>query len=260
MTLLERLNPSVKLLVLSALSLSLLVVFDPWTPGTLYLLCLGAAGVGRQVRVRTLLVGQVPFALFGLGSFTVNAVTRGGAVIWSAGPLEVTDDGIAVGLALALRTLVVGVAVIAFLSSTDPARLLSSLRQQLRLPARASYALLVGYRVLDELPEQWLTIRRAHAARHPDPRTSRNGRLPLTPALAWRATMSLLVVALRRGERLAIVMETRGLGAGPRTIWRPTPVTRHDLVFAVISVGVLALVFALTALTGRLAGPTSLTG
>lgn len=256
--LLERVDPGVKLVVLTVLSLSLLVVFDPWAPAVLYGLAVAGAVLGAGIGLRTLVVGQVPFALFAAGTFTVNALTRGGTVVAAAGPLEVTDAGLRVGAALALRTLVIGVCVLAFLRSTDPARLLVSLRLRLHVPARVSFALLAGYRVLDELPEQWETLRRSHAVRRPDPRTAGTGRLPLPPGLALRATTTLLVVALRRGARLAMTMETRGLGSGRRTTWHDPPLTRLDGAFAATCLGALVAVLAAAALTGRLAGPASL--
>ncbi|MFZ5872661.1 MAG: energy-coupling factor transporter transmembrane component T family protein [Actinomycetota bacterium] len=260
MTPLERLNPTVKLAVVTAVSVALLPVFDPWTPTALYVLALAGLLAARQVRPRALLVAQVPFALFGLGTFTVNALTRGGSAVAEAGPFEVTDDGLSVGAALAVRTLVVGVCVVGFVASTDPARLLTSLQLQARLPARVAFAVVAGYRVLDELPEQWTTILRAHAVRHPSARRRRDGAPRLTLALAARAALTLLVVALRRGERLAITMESRGLGAGPRTTWRPTPVRRADVAFVVGALACLAAVLAVSAWTGRLAGPGALTG
>ena len=99
--------------------------------------------------------------------------------------------------------------------------------------------MLAGYRVLEDLPERWTTIRQAQSVR--DPRL-RRGTLPRDAGSLSRAAFTLLVVALRQGERMAIAMETRGLGSGPRTVHRPVALDRRDAVFAALVLGVCLLV------------------
>jgi energy-coupling factor transporter transmembrane protein EcfT len=153
--------------------------------------------------------------------------------------LEVTSTGLAVGGALALRTVLVGILAVAFTLTTDGARLMTSLHQHARLGARPTFAVLAGYRVLEDLPARWTTIRQAQSAR--DPRR-RRGALPVDPRSLAQAAFTLLVVSLRQGERMAIAMETRGLGSGPRTVHRPVSLDRRDAVFAAVVLGVCALV------------------
>ena len=155
----------------------------------------------------------------------VNAVTRDGAALAVVAGLEVTSTGVSIGASLALRTVLVGTLAVAFTLTTDGARLMTSLHQHARLGARPTFAVLAGYRVLEDLPERWTTIRRAQSVR--DPR-HRPGALPRDPGSLLRAAFTLLVVALRQGERLAIAMETRGLGSGPRTVHRPVRLGRRD--------------------------------
>lgn len=252
---LDRLDPTVKLTAVMVVSLTLLAVFDPITPALLYALAsVGVLSVGR-LPLRRLLLGQLPFASFAFSLLAVNAVSRGGQVLHRWGPLSVTDDGLAVGASLALRTMVIGVCVLGFVASTDPARLLTSLHQLGRLPVRATYALLAAYRLLDDLPAEWMTIRRAHAVRDPD---RRPGRLPRSPAALSRAAFALMVSALRRGERVAIALESRGLGSAERTVWKPARLRRADLGFAATVVLALVAVLLLTAWLGVLRGPGAL--
>jgi energy-coupling factor transporter transmembrane protein EcfT len=252
---LDRLDPAVKLAVVMVVSLTLLAVFDPVTPALLYALALVGVVAAARLPLRRLLLGQLPFVSFAISLLAVNAVTRGGRVLHRWGPLTVTDDGLAVGSSLALRTMVIGVCVLGFVGSTDPARLLTSLHQQGRLPVRATYALLAAYRLLDDLPAEWTTIRRAHAVRDPG---RRPGRLPRSPAALGRAAFALMVSALRRGERVAIALESRGLGSAERTVWKPARLRRADLGFAATVLLVLVGVLVLTAWLGVLRGPGAL--
>lgn len=145
----------------------LLFVFDPLTSTTVYLLAVAGALAGTRLRVRTLLLAHLPSATFAAGLLLVNAVNRSGHVVWYAGVLHVTVEGLSLGAALAMRTLAIGVLAIPFVSSTDPVTLVTSLHEHARLSARTTYAILAGYRMLQELPREWETIRQAPSPRRP---------------------------------------------------------------------------------------------
>ena len=253
---LARRNPTMKLALLTLVSLVVVFVLDPVTPAVLYLLALGAVAASARVAPRTLLVAHVPFVAFALGVLVVNALARPGVVLWQAGLLRVTAEGLGVGAALAARTLLIGVLAIGFLRSTDGVALMTSLHQNARLGARVTYAILAGYRMLQEMPREWGTIRHAHTVRA-DLRDG--GRSPRGPRHLAGVVFTLLVVSVRKGERMAQALESRGLGLEPRTTWRPVRVTRADWALAGAVVGVLALVLAASAWLGILEGPDALT-
>lgn len=236
---LHRRNPTVKLAVFLVVSLVVLVPVDPWTP--LVLLVLAAPAVVHAGRIPWSALGRAAllFGPFAVSLLAVNAVTRDGPVVGEVVGLEVTRTGLEIGAALALRTVLVGTLAVAFTLTTDGARLMTSLHQHARLGARPTFAVLAGYRVLEDLPERWTTIRQAQSVR--DPRR-RRGTLPRDPGSLSRAAFTLLVVALRQGERMAIAMETRGLGSGPRTVHRPVALDRRDAAFAALVLGVCLLV------------------
>ena len=253
---LARRNPTVKLALLTLVSLVVVFVLDPVTPAALYLLAL--VGVAASVRVapRTLVVAHVPFVLFAVGVLMVNALARPGTVFWQAGLLRVTEEGLSVGAALAARSLLIGVLAIGFLLSTDGVALMTSLHQNARLGARVTYAILAGYRMLQEMSREWATIAHAHTMRA-DVRDG--GRPPRGPRHHAGVVFTLLVVSVRKGERMAQALESRGLGLEPRTTWRPVRVTRADWALAAGVVAVLAAVLAVSAWLGILQGPGALT-
>ena len=248
---LSRRNPTVKLALLFAVSVVLLFVFDPVTPAVLYVLALTATLAAAVVPLRTLMLAHLPFAGFALGILVVNAVSRPGSPLFDIAGLTVTLEGVQVGGSLALRTLLIGVLSIAFITSTDGVALMTSLHQHARLGPRVTYAVLAGYRMLQEMPAEWRTIRQAHAVRMP---LRRDGRLPRDVRSFGRAAFGLLVVSLRKGERMALSLESRGLGLSPRTTWRPVELGWRDAVFAVSVMAVIAVVLGAGALAGTLGG------
>lgn len=218
---LTRCDPSVLLAVVLAVPVVLVRTYEPVTLTVLWVLAVVAALTAARVGVRRLLLAQLPFASFGLSLVMVNAVTRAGTVLAQVGPLEVTDEGLLMGVALAVRSLLVGVCAAAFLTVVDPARLLVSLHVVARLPARVTCAFLAAHRLLDDLPEEWTAIRRAHAVRRPA--DARGRREPGRDVRSLgRAAFVLLATTIRRAERIAVALESRGLGAVPRaqrTVW-----------------------------------------
>lgn len=234
---LARRNPTVLLGLLTALSIVCIALTDPAPLVLLYGLLSVGAMLGCRIGPLLLLRAQLPFAVFASGVFLVNVLSRPGHEPWPGLPIRVTEEGIVLGAALALRALVIGLGALIVARATDPRRTLVSLRQHARLPARYAYALLAGRRVLDDLPRRWETITRAHRVRLPltaDGQVSR-----LRPRHLLRCAFSLLVDAVRSADRIAFALESRGLGDGPRTLWRPVPLGAAD---ALLALGVAAVV------------------
>jgi energy-coupling factor transport system permease protein len=252
---LARRNPTVKLVVLFLASVALLFVLDPVTPAVVYLLVLFGVLVGGRLPARSLLLAQVPFFAFAAGVLSINVLSRPGTVLWQEGPLRVTEEGLVIGAALAARTLAIGILAIGFVLTTDSLALMTSLHQNARLPARPSYALMAGYRLLQQLPGEWAGIRDAQAVRAP---LRRDGTVRTGPAAFGRAGFALLVLAIRRGEQMARSLESRGLGLTPRTVWHPVRIGAVDVIFGASTLVVLGGLLVASALFGVLSGPAAL--
>lgn len=185
---------------------------------------------------------------FSAGLVAVNSVTRDGVALLSIGGLTVTDEGLRIGVALAARAAAIAAGAVLFLLSTDSDALLRSLERQLRLPSRVAYAVLAAHRLLETLPETWSLALAAQEMRGRRGRRRRAGELS-------RAAFGILVDSLRRAERLAVALESRGLGEGPRSSWRPSRVDRGDVLMVLVVVTAVAGVVFLGAWGGWLAGP-----
>lgn len=82
---LARRNPTVKLALLTVVSLVAMFLLEPITPAVLYVL--GLLGVAMSVRVplRILALAHLPFFAFAFGVFVVNALSRPGTILWQGG-------------------------------------------------------------------------------------------------------------------------------------------------------------------------------
>ena len=158
-------------------------------------------------------------------------------------------------MSLAARTLLLGSLTIGFLLSTDGVALMTSLHRNARLGPQVTYAVLAGYRMLQEMPHEWATLRHARAVRAP---LGRDGRPVVTARQHAGAVFALLVVSVRKGERISQALESRGLGLHPRTTWRPVRVDGWDWVMVAGVLGGLGGVLALSAALGFLQGPGTL--
>lgn len=252
---LARRNPTVKLAVLFVVSAALLFVLDPVTPTVLYLAAVAGVVASARLPVRTLVLAQLPFVGFAVGVFVVNVLSRPGEVLWQEGILRITVEGIDIGAALGMRTLLTGFLSIAFVLSTDGVALMTSLHQQAKLSVRVTYAVLAGYRMLHQLGAEWSTVRHAQLVRA---EYDVRGR-PRRPVRRFgAAAFALLIGSLRSAERLSQSLESRGLGLHPRTTWRPVALGRTDAVFAAGILACLTLVLAVSAAAGILQGPGAL--
>jgi len=224
---LTRWNPSIKLISLVVLSVALLFIWEPIRPSILWAVLVIIALTIGKVPPKWLALAHIPFIGFGIGLFIVNVLAR-------------SDDGAYIGAALAARTLTIGVASILFLTSTAPVELMRSLNQNLKLPASITFAILAGYQLLLGLPREWQTIRAAQLMRTGGATVSRKGKPKLKVSQAARLVFTVLIVALRKAERIATSLESRGFGLKPRTVYHPIRIRVSDVVL-----GVLVCAFAI---------------
>ncbi|GAA2514465.1 energy-coupling factor transporter transmembrane component T [Kocuria salsicia] len=238
--LLARANPVVKLLGALLITVVIVLSADPVTNavalgGQLLLL----AGVGmRPLRLLTRLWPILVAALIS-GWGTAMLSDAGGPVLLQLGWITVTTGSLAAGGAIALRGLAIALPGITVLLTTDPTDLADGLAQTLKLPARFVLAALAAMRLVEVMITEWSVLTAARRARG-----AGGSHTPWGAAGEFGGqAFTLLVQSLRRATRLAMTMEARGFGAGPRTWARPLHYSRVDVL-----VGVAVVVTAVGAL------------
>lgn len=220
-------NPLARLGAAAALMLAGFAATDPLTPALLLL----AVGVGvplSGIAPWPLVRRTWPLLLAAFGAGAINALlpAQGAAApLFEVGPLRPTAESIATGAALGLRVLAVALAGVVAVAPVDPTDLADALMEHARVSPRFALGALAALRLVPLLVADWQTIRLARRARGIDA-----GRNPVVAVQLFAGgLLALLVAAIRRATRLAVAMESRGLGSRPcRTQARPQPMRRRD--------------------------------
>lgn len=228
---LARRDALTKLTCALLLTLTVLVNVDPVTSGLVLgaeLAALATVGLGPVRLLRAL--WPVLAACVATAWATTLLAEDSGLVILDLGITQITTGSAAAGAALGLRGLAMALAGVSVLLTTDPADLGDGLARTWRLPARFVLATLAALRMVEVLAREWEVLGAARRARGLGGQRRATGWL----ADAGGRTFALLVQALRRATRLAVTMEVRGFGAGPRTWARPLRRDRTDVVMIVV--------------------------
>ena len=239
-----RVNPVAKLAVAVFLSVTLLLSIDV-VSASVALLLVGSllfwSGLdARQFWLRTApLWLAAPFA----GLTTVLYGEDSGAVLAEWGPVSITEGSLSLGLAITLRVLAIGLPSIVLFATTDPTDLADGLAQVLRLPARFVLGGLAGMRMIGLFLDDWRALGQARRARGV-------GDANVLTRLATQA-FALLVLAIRRGSKLATAMEAKGFGSDlPRTWARPSRFGAPEAFLIAVGIVIAAVSVAAAMLAG----------
>jgi energy-coupling factor transport system permease protein len=233
---LGRTSPLVKLGVAISWLVGLALIREPGPPLVLAALAIVAGlSIGR-VPARNLVRGLAPLLLAAASIALANLLWSGSngdpaaTELARIGPFRITREAADVAVALAARVVSIVSVGAVFAQTTDPTRLVDALVQQARVPERFAYGALAAYQAVPGLAEDLATLRQARRVRglrgwHP------------------RLLLGLLVRALRHADQLALAMDARAFGSGPRTTFRPI---RWGWLDAAVGIGgVVALWIAL---------------
>ncbi|HXG26738.1 MAG TPA: energy-coupling factor transporter transmembrane component T [Candidatus Binatia bacterium] len=210
-------------------------------------------GLGLTVDLRPPLLLALAALLAGLsiGGLTPGALARRLAPLWLAvigiflanllfarsntdplaiellriGPLRITEEALLAAGGLGARVVAIVSVGAVFALTTDATFLIDSMVQLARVSPRFAYGTLAAYQALPRLAEDLGTLRATRRLRglrewHP------------------RLVVGLLVRAIRHADQLAIAMDARGFGTGPRTSYR---VVRWQFLDAVVLAAALAI-------------------
>ncbi|WBU39067.1 energy-coupling factor transporter transmembrane component T family protein [Homoserinibacter sp. YIM 151385] len=232
---LERVNPATRILMTAILALPLFASID-WVSSAvavaLMLAAIPLSGLPLALVARRL----APIAAFApiAGVSMLLYAEPGGRIHLSFWFATISDDSIALAIAVTLRVLALGIPTILLFSRLDATELADALTQVWRMPDRLVFGVLAGARMLGLFLDDWRSMELARRARG----VGDAGRLRRAATMAF----VLLVFAVRRGTKLATAMEARGFGApGPRSRSRRSRVGAADPLAILGSCLVMAL-------------------
>lgn len=238
-SILGRTSPLVKLAIALVWLIGLALTTKLLPPAFITIVVLVAGNAIGGISGTKLVTGVAPlwFAALGIGLF--NALFSGSnadptlPVAFVLGPFHVTWAALAAGAGLAARVIAIASVGVVFGQTTDSTRLVDSLVQQARVPDRFSYGALAAYQAIPRLYDQLTTLRQARRIR----------------GLRWswhpRLLIGLLVLAIRHGDRLALAMDARAFGSGPRSRYRVVRWSWLDLAVAIVAFVVLVIALRL---------------
>ncbi|WP_085507819.1 energy-coupling factor transporter transmembrane component T family protein [Thalassobacillus devorans] len=229
---LQELNPSVKAITLIVAVFLLAFVFDPITPLLFSLGIITITFLFGHVSFKRWALYFIPFFIIAFGFFWTTLVfsdssNHSGRLI-EAGFLTFPLEGFQVAVSLALRVLGFALLSLLFILTTNKTDFLLSLMQQLKLSPKIAYGVLAGYRFLPLMLTELKTIRMAHRIRGVHRGRGISGRVRELK----RYVIPLLASAIRKAERTAVAMESKGFtGSRQRTFYRTMNVSYKDWVF-----------------------------
>lgn len=209
---------------------------------------LAAVVIGAALTVGRVPAGDVaravaPLWLAALGLAFFNTVFGAAnadptaATVATIGPWRVTAEAVQAGVGLGLRVVAIGAVGAVFALTTDSTRLVDSLVQQAHVPERFAYGALAAYGAIPSFATDLADLRAARRMRG------------LRGSWHPRILVGLLVLAIRHGDRMALAMDARAFGSGPRTRYREVRWSGLDLVVGVAAVAILLVALASANLT-----------
>lgn len=239
-----RVNPVTKLVAAFLIAFALVPSID-WVSAAVALACelvlFFWAGLGpKRFFLRTLPVWiAAPF-----GGFTMLLYGEpSGHTYFEFLAIHVTDGSIDIAIATVLRVLAIALPAVVLFVTVDPTAFADGLAQLLRLPSRFVLGALAALRLVALFLEDWRSLEQARRARG----IADRGRLKRFAGQAF----ALLVLAIRRGGKLATAMEARAFGAPIQRSWaRPSRLGWRDLVLILITIAVAALAVSVSVASG----------
>ncbi|MBV7281593.1 energy-coupling factor transporter transmembrane protein EcfT [Corynebacterium sp. TAE3-ERU30] len=149
---------------------------------------------------------------------------------------HITDNSLELALAIMLRVLAIGLPVVLVSYKVDPTDFGDGLAQVLKLPARFVIGSVAGVRLMSLFQRDWRALERARRSRGLGDR----GRV----TRFFGQIFALLVLALRRGSKLATAMEARGFGSDHERTWaRESTMSGRDyaVLLACLAISFVAL-------------------
>jgi len=245
-------NPTAKLLANLIIVLASLMVFDPYTMVMLFGVSFLFAIFTKSFNRKNLKM-MIPLICFAFGMLWMNASlarVENPEIIATFGFLTFTDKGFIVGTVLFFRILTIGVTSILFTCNTEPDALILSLIKQCKLNPGIAYGVLTALRFLPSMESDLTLINAAHKIR-----SSKEKKWYKKKNRWYRNAIPLLATNIRKAERVAIAMESRGFQTNmKRTYYRTVNWYKKDTVFVLVTGIVVIFIILFSNYMGWLVG------
>lgn len=236
-------NPTMKAFAVLIPALLLAFTFDPLTPLVYLVFTVAVTFLFGKVSFKRWILIFSPFLLLAV-SFAWMTMLHpsdafsSGDVLFSFWWFHVTTESFWTGVSLGLRSLSFAALSLLFILTTDSTKFMLSLMQQCKLPPKLTFGILAGYRFLPTFRYELQVLRQAHRIRGVGRATGVKERLHQFR----RYAIPLLANAIRKAERVALAMESKGFtGDTDRTHYHEMTVCKRDWFFVSVFIGMFFL-------------------
>lgn len=228
-TWLHKINPSVKLLFMLVLFISVLFIHNLnfLINYTIFAFLLFLFFTGHPLK--RIMLFSLPFVLiFVSTSASMIFFGKGQTTWWQWGLIHITEESFYRGLHLGFRALIFALFGLTFSLTTRPVFLFYSLMQQLKLKPKYAYSFMAGIRLIPIMLEEFQTIRQAMIVRGVEQK--------MGPANFFNQlkaySIPLLSQSIRRAHRIAVAMEAKRFSnETKRTFYYEIGFSKYDVFF-----------------------------
>lgn len=239
-----KVNPTLKFLCFALLFIVYLFVHNLntiiWATAVFLMLYLYAGGSSGKISFWFLFI---TFIVSFLSASAMILYGKGTHVLFQWFLVRVTEESLARGFLLGLRTFVFSLVGMLFASTTQPVPFFYSLMQQLRVPVRYAYGCLAAFRMLPMMAEEFVHIRQAMKVRG----LMRKKGITAIYNRFMRYALGMLVQSIRRAQRTAVAMEAKRFAlTDERTYYYQIGWSHSDAIFVLILLAAVAASFILS--------------
>ncbi|RYD05298.1 hypothetical protein N752_10010 [Desulforamulus aquiferis] len=156
--------------------------------------------------------------------------------------LAITTEAILLGLAMGLRMMTIVLSFLVFLATTQFKDIVLALTEKLKLPYDYVFMFMTALRFVPTFLSEAVQVSYAQQVRG-CPVDSGN---PFKKVKSYiSVSLPLVLISLKKAERLAIAMETRGYGSSNRTYYKEPIIGKADLIFIALTVVIIIVALIL---------------
>jgi energy-coupling factor transport system permease protein len=254
-SIIHRINPAVKLILIFILMLVVTFVYDPYAPFIFSVLAFLQITVLARIPFKQMIKMMLPLVLI-LAGITITSIIsfntgleEAPRIILTLGRIEISVNSIKFGLTIGFRILCFLLYSLLFVATTDPTDFIISLIVQLKLSPKVGFGTLAGYRFVPLLSAEYQSILEAHKVRGIKEHTGAIAKIKRFKKFA----VPLMVTAARKAQRVAIAMDSKCFYAYPkRTYLRDIRIRKIDIIYIILFTLLCAIIFITLARLGVL--------
>jgi energy-coupling factor transport system permease protein len=226
-TKLEKHHPLFKLLWLTIITTIASVDYKPFLMFFWLLIGFFIAECFTKFKIKGVLKSTYYFWLVSLSFMFIITLTR---------YFDNQSLDILIILSLGSRIILISFYSVLFVKTTDPSELVICLVKYLKIPSKYGYAFLTAYRFFPTFKEEIEIIKYAHQVRG----VKESGNFFIKIWQSKTYIIPMMSIAIRKGVRLTIAMETRAFGKYKnKTYMKKNEITKKDIIIFLFSIGIL---------------------